>query len=446
MNQNTEQAKTKQQSADKKFHMPSIGMRIIKSCIAVGLCYIFYILRGESGIVFYSQLSALWCIQPYVESSLKFGLQRTMGTLIGIGYSLIVVLFMYYIFPVHPVYVEYIVNSLMIIPVIYTSVFLHRKDASYFSCVVFLSVVVLHIDEEPLYFVWERFLDTMIGIVIGVAVNACHLPRRRKQNCLYISGLDNTLLGTTEKLSDYSVVELNRMLKDGIHFTVSTRRTPASLLEPLKGVNLNLPVIAMDGAVLYDTKTGKYIRSYVISYAMATEVMQKIRDAGFQCFYNAVVDDSLIIYHQELHNSGEKDLYKRMYSSPYRNYVSQEPPENTPCVYLLVLDEKEKVTALRESLEAQGYGEKLKFDQYDSDHSPGYAYFKIYNKTAKKENMIADLQRELGCDEVVTFGSVAGQYDYEVHDGNTIVRMIHKLYEPVGLPQRKDKAKTQTTS
>lgn len=38
---------------------PHIGLRIIKSAIAVALCYLVSFIRGDSGIVFYSQLAAL---------------------------------------------------------------------------------------------------------------------------------------------------------------------------------------------------------------------------------------------------------------------------------------------------------------------------------------------------------------------------------------------------
>lgn len=55
----------------KKLQFPAIGMRIVKSSVAMFLCYMVYLLRGETGVVFYSQLAALWCIQPYVNSSLK---------------------------------------------------------------------------------------------------------------------------------------------------------------------------------------------------------------------------------------------------------------------------------------------------------------------------------------------------------------------------------------
>ena len=65
-----------------------------------------------------------------------------------------------------------VIISGMIVLVIYTSVFIKKKKASYFSCVVFLSIVVNHIgDLNPYLFACNRFLDTVIGIAIGVLVN-----------------------------------------------------------------------------------------------------------------------------------------------------------------------------------------------------------------------------------------------------------------------------------
>ncbi len=50
----------------------------------------------------------------------------------------------------------------------------------YFSCVVFLSIVVIHIgDANPYLFVFNRVMDTMIGIIIGMLVNSVRLPRRK---------------------------------------------------------------------------------------------------------------------------------------------------------------------------------------------------------------------------------------------------------------------------
>ena len=63
--------------------------------------------------------------------------------------------------------------------ILYTTVLLKKKNASYFSTVVFLSIVVNHIgDQNPLLFVFNRVLDTMIGIVLA-SLRAIFLGEKR---------------------------------------------------------------------------------------------------------------------------------------------------------------------------------------------------------------------------------------------------------------------------
>ena len=131
--------------------LPKIGARIIKSAIAIILCYVVDFLRGESGIIFYIQLSALWCIQSYISTTKQNAIQRTIGTCIGAIYGLIVLLIVSYLknhFSLtHTEY--YAINAILIsatiIPLIWTTVVFNKKQASYFSCVVFLSIVVIHL-------------------------------------------------------------------------------------------------------------------------------------------------------------------------------------------------------------------------------------------------------------------------------------------------------------
>ena len=153
---------------------PRIGMRIIKSAIAVLLCFVVDYYRNGAGIVFYSQLSALWCMQATRESTIKNAKQRMIGTFIGTFYGFLYIAIKQLLLPKAEDY-DYIGSvfiSGMIVLVIYTSVLIKKKQASYFSCVVFLSIVVNHIgDSNPYLFACNRFLDTVIGIAIGVLVN-----------------------------------------------------------------------------------------------------------------------------------------------------------------------------------------------------------------------------------------------------------------------------------
>lgn len=428
----------------KQFKIPPIGMRIIKSAVAVALCYVVAAIRGGNGIVFYSQLAALWCMQLYMKNTFSSALQRTVGTVIGALYGLIVILISNAIDvspSVHAVPYSIFV-SLMIVVVIYTTVLINKKQASYFSCVVFLSIVVNHLqDQNPYLFVWNRFLDTMIGIVIGIGVNAFHLPKYKNRDILFISGLDDTLLSKNDNMTDFSRFEINRIIDDGAKFTISTKRTPASMMEPMRAIHLNLPVIAMDGAVLYDIKQNQYLRKYVISHTTARELLDFIHHEGLKCFTNVIIDDMLVIYYEEMVDEVQKNLVTQMRRSPFRNYVKRELPDGEDVVYLMLLDKKNVIEEFYAKLVEQGYTEQFKVMEYDSDDYPGYAYIKIYNKNASKSNMLEYLKQELNNQpdetskvrKVITFGTIPNQYDVTIQPGdmNKVVHVMKKMYEPI---------------
>lgn len=423
-------------SREKKRKFPGIGLRIIKSAIAVALCYLVSFLRGNNGIVFYSQLAALWCMQVYVVNTRNNAIQRTIGTIIGALYGLLFLLVKQQVFIPGPMeeLIDALAISLMLIAVLYTTVLIKKKQASYFSCVVFLSIVVNHMtDANPYLFVWNRFLDTMIGIAIGIGVNCFSLPKEKQKDILFISGLDDTLLNEKDNLSDYSRVELNRMLDEGVNFTISTMRTPASLMEPMRDIRLKLPVIAMDGAVLYDIREKMYLKAYVISPEESQEILSLVKGQGFSCFSNVIVDDMLVIYYEEPEDEVQKTLIARMRRSPYRNYVKRKLPETECVVYFMMLYPKEIMDAFYLLLEERGFTERLKVLKYESTDYPGYSYIKIYNRNATKENMTAYLKKMMQLEKTVTFGSIEGRYDYVVdsRDSNQVVHTLKKLYEPV---------------
>jgi hypothetical protein len=415
---------------------PPIGMRIIKSAVAIAVCYLVSFLRGNSGIVFYSQLAALWCMQPYVAVTKKNAFQRTIGTVIGAIYGLIFLLMQRQIHLSDETaqYVNAGIISLMIAVILYTTILIKKKQASYFSCVVFLSIVVNHVtDSNPYLFVWNRFLDTMIGIVIGVGVNSFRLPTERRKDILFISGMDDTLLHEKDDLSDYSRVELNRMLDDGANFTVSTMRTPASIMETMREIRLKIPVIAMDGAVLYDTKENKYLKTYVISNAMSKKLIQTIRSSGLSCYINVVVDDMLEIFYKETGDEFQRKFVEKMRRSPYRNYIKSEELHAENVVYFMLLYPSDVIADFYNTLVEQEFTEKLKVLTYASKDYPGYSYIKIFNKNATREHMANYLMAMLGIQETVTFGSIPGRYDVVVAPGDTnkVVQELKKRYEPI---------------
>lgn len=420
----------------KRIALPGIGMRIIKSAFAVAICYLINMLRSGQGMVFYSQLAALWCIQMYRSNTKQNAIQRTSGTLVGAVYGLIYLLVIPVLIGAERInsFAGNMIIAGMIILVLYTTVLMKQRQASYFSCVVFLSIVVNHVgDVNPYIFVWNRFLDTTIGIGVGILVNDIRLCFHPNRKTLFISGLDDLLLDKKEMLSQFSKVELNRMIDDGMKFTISTMRTPASLIEAMKEVRLQLPVIVMNGAALYDTTTHSYIKAYIISKETSQKIVWLAEDEGIIYYPNVIIDDMLVIYYQQTDDEVNNELVKRLRVSPYRNYVMRPFPGDESVVYFMLLDKTDKILNFYKRLNQEEIAKQLRIITYESSDYRGYSYIKIYNKNATKENMIMYLKEYTSLSEVVTFGTIKDQYDVfiDTDDVNKVVREVRKRYEPI---------------
>lgn len=416
------------------FKTARIGNRILKSAAGVMLCYFVYLLRGKSGLPFYSMLAVLWCVQPYTNKSVSMAAQRTVGTLIGAAYGLITILLEIYILPVYDRFFGYMINALMLIPVLYTTVILNKKNASYFSCVVFLSITVNHMtDENPFLFVLNRVIDTFIGIAIGLIVNTAKLPRRKVTERLFVAELDDMLSPSTEELLPYTTVEINRMLDEGLKFTIVTMRTPASLMKPLADVRLNLPVVAMNGAALYDIRANSYVKVYIISNDTCEKIRGIVAQEKMNCFTNALRGDTLMIYFDKLENDAEKSIYNSLKKSPYRNYVNLAPPPEDRVIYLMVVDTLEKIDTLRRRISESEAGASVKILCYPSDDYEGFGYIKIYNKNADKKNMVQCLSELCKTEETVTIGAAS---DVK-RDLNDIAKELKKAFEPLIFQNKK---------
>ena len=421
------------------FKLPIPGQRIVRSTIAVALCFVIYYLRGKRGIPFYSALAVLQCMQPYHTSMKEMAKKRTTGTFVGAFWGLVVILILLALNGNRPGGIEesftkYMLISLFTGIVLYSTVVLDCKKSSYFSCVVFLSITVMHItDESPILFVMNRVLDTLIGIGLAIIVNSAHLPRRKHNEILFVSGIDDTILNSGSRLTPYNKVELNRLIENGANFTISTIRTPASVREALEGVNLKLPIIAMDGAVLYDMEENSFLMKYQMSDSQADKMSTFLDDIGITYFTNTVVDDLLVIYYQNLENEAEQGIYERYRKSPYRNYVKVEHPICSNVVYFLVIEKKEKTEQLYQQLTEQEWVSDFRIVLADSMNYPGYAHIKIYHKQATREHMLQNLEALLDIEKTVTFGSIEGKYDVFIanSDRNIMVKELKKRYEPV---------------
>lgn len=429
---------------DKKIYHVKIGKRVFKSFIAVLLCFAVYMLRGREGIPFYSAIAALQCMQPYKESTKQIAAQRTIGTIIGAIFGLVVELIELYLLGNGDSLEYYLLVSVFVAAVLLTAAAINKKNTAYFSCVVFLSITVVHMDDpNPYLFVWGRVLDTMIGILIGILINSFEIPRKTRKNILLVSGLDGTLFSIGNSISAYSKILLNRMIESGAEFMVSSARTPASVIEATAGINLKHPIIAMDGAVLYDIKEKRYVNVYDIPSKLMKEVREFFDSRGYQYFLNTLLDGVLVIYYGAFNNEIEKDIYRKCRVSAYRNYMQKQYfDDRSQVVYFMIVEKTEKLSGLYEELKASNLAEQLKILFYPSTDYPGYSYLKVYNKEASKQAMLDHYMEKLPLSQAVTCGSIEGAYDIYVpeNDSNKVIKKLYKVFKPYFWERIEEKA------
>ncbi len=438
--------------------MPKIGMRMVKTAIAVAICLAIYQLRGEQGVPVFSTIAALICMQPQVENSVTVAFNRIVGTLIGAAMGLLVLYLLQWI-PEAYDWMSGLVISLAMIPTLYLTVVLKKTGAAAMAGVVLLSVTLAESMYGPVIDALNRSFETIVGIVVSLVVNVVHLPRQRREEFFFVTGFDGALYHEKNHMSPYSVFELNQMLNDGIKFTIATERTPASLMSELGDLHLKLPVIAMDGAVLYDLNEKRYLACNGLSKEMTQRICDLLRKKELHYFLNVVLQDVLLIYYHEFRNEEEQKLYERARSSPYRNYVYGDVPEEGIPVYFLLVVKKEDADVAQQEIQQLEGAEELLFLRDTSETPEGYCHLKIYHKNATKEYMVRRLLENvtgMGNRKVVAFGSnkndvslmqwadlsyataeasadvkAAADYQLRGKGGDSIVRTILHLYEPL---------------
>ena len=147
-----------------KFQFPKVGLRTIKSGIAVFLCLL--LLPNEP---FFACLTAVICLQDTVYNSIHMGINRGAGTILGASFGLIF-LFLFRSLENHisNTYISkpliYLIIAIGIILMIYLCNILKRPGAY----------------SDPLFYATNRIIETLLGIVISILVNKLITPPPHK--------------------------------------------------------------------------------------------------------------------------------------------------------------------------------------------------------------------------------------------------------------------------
>ena len=172
-----------------KLQLPSVGMRTIKTAVAVMLSYLVFVpfglfYREELGGVLgqmgplYACIACVVCMQSSLGQSVQSGISRLMGVAVG---GVLGVLALVPGAVASHTLVRAVVLGAVCVAGIWLCLLLNRPAACTMACVVPCIILVNNMmGAERFFYAAARIIETVVGVVIALAVNAL-LPDHRSE-------------------------------------------------------------------------------------------------------------------------------------------------------------------------------------------------------------------------------------------------------------------------
>lgn len=220
---------------------------------------------------------------------------------------------------------------------------------------------------------------------------------------LYISDLDGTLLNSEALLSERTVQILNELISGGMFFTVASARTDATALGILAQVNVNVPAVLMNGAVIYDLAGRRYVQTCSLSPKAKKHLIDTVHACGISGFLYCI-DGELATYYENTSSPNAAAFIEervRKYGKAFIHTSDFENELDKNIIYFSISDTLEKLERAREELRVCP---DLHVEFYRDTYNEGCWYLEACARNASKASAVKTLREQYGFDRVVGFG------------------------------------------
>lgn len=218
---------------------------------------------------------------------------------------------------------------------------------------------------------------------------------------LYVSDLDGTLLNNNAEISSLSKKLLNEAIANNTKFTIATARTPATVVKILQGININMPVITMNGSAIFDINTNSYSHYITIDNNLINPIQNLIKSEGLNAFVYSIKENHLFVYHDKLQTKHQINFYKNRKGTAYKTFLEEPLPKDCDVLYFTIMDSPDKVNSLYEKLKLI---EGLSIVKYMDTYDTNVMNLEIYHNTASKAHAINYLKNSHDFNKLICFG------------------------------------------
>ncbi|NIS88139.1 MAG: HAD family hydrolase [Nitrospinaceae bacterium] len=227
-------------------------------------------------------------------------------------------------------------------------------------------------------------------------------PRKK----LFVSDLDGTLLDEHGDFPRPWVQRLNRMIENGLRFTIATARNYDSVHPILHEVHLRLPVILFNGAYLTHFDTGHNLaQSNYIPREVVHEVLDWVVPMGLDPFVYTF-DEKHRLYYRNSTNEGSSHYLKTLEGDGRLQYVEQyQFMDGESIAGLLLIDTPKVLEPVYRRLLDQ-YSDHLNLYFAKDIARPDYFWLQMFHHHADKGKMLRKLLQHLDhpLEQTVVFG------------------------------------------
>ena len=336
-----------------------------------------------------SCITAIICVQPYFKDTTKFAVNRGVGTLIGGVWGLLsLYIARQFEFVSSHILIEYLLISIGVLIVIYTTAAIKLTDAAGLAAITFLCIVIgIDSTDSPLIITLSRLLDTLIGMIVALFVNLIHLPKIKEDHKIFFLRLNDLVVDRLSEISSGTLIALNRLSNDGARISLVSPWAPAHIISQVEDLHLTTPSIVMDGAAVYDISDRKYIKLDYIEYEDANFLCHTLKemDLGY-CVY-AVRNNTTLIYRQGNLNEAEQIELNKLESSDLRNYIDGFYTKDDRICCVRTIDTQEKIEELEMELKWSLPANTYRIETRKQPFLPDYTGLYVYSASSSVEKM-----------------------------------------------------------
>ncbi len=219
---------------------------------------------------------------------------------------------------------------------------------------------------------------------------------------LYVTDLDGTLLNRQSRINPYSLDIINALVEKGVLFTYATARSLASASVVARGLQINIPMIAYNGAFIIHPSTNEILSSVYFNKEeenLITDVLGRFDISPL--VYSYIEGCEKVSWVTRRENDGIRYyLDMRKGDRRFRPLQDSNNLYDGNIFYITCIGDRETLLPVYDIFSKD---DRFTCSLHQELYRPEY-WCEILPKKATKANAIARLKELLGCDRIISFG------------------------------------------